>query len=169
MLCDVRWPEGARAVMGEARRRGVPTILDGDIAPPDELRALMGLADHLLLSQGALAALVPDTAPEEALRMVAAASGAEVAAVTLGADGALVLMRGTEAVRPVPSLPVRAVDTLNAGDVWHGTYAYGLARGWDPIARVRAANVAAAIKCETFGGKTGAPDLPTLLARLGSD
>lgn len=168
VLCDVRWPAGAQAVMTEGRRLGVPTILDADIAPLEVLHGLMGLADHLLLSEGALAALHPGTPPEEALRRVAARSGATVAAVTLGARGALVLAQDA-AVQHVPALPVRAVDTLNAGDVWHGTYAYGLARGWDLIARVRAANVAAAIKCETFGGKTGAPDLPTLLARLGPE
>jgi sulfofructose kinase len=32
--------------------------------------------------------------------------------------------------------------------------------------RVRAANVAAAIKCERFGGRSGAPGLPEVLERL---
>ena len=61
---------------------------------------------------------------------------------------------------------IAAVDTLNAGDVWHGTYAYGLVHGWAFERTIRAASVAAAIKCERFGGRAGSPTLPELLRRL---
>jgi sulfofructose kinase len=33
ILCDVRWPAGARELMREANRLGVPTVLDADTAP----------------------------------------------------------------------------------------------------------------------------------------
>src|SRR4051794_5341642 len=54
VLVDMRWVEGARAVLREARRHGVPTIVDADIAPPEVLRELIGLADHVLFSEPAL-------------------------------------------------------------------------------------------------------------------
>jgi sulfofructose kinase len=63
-------------------------------------------------------------------------------------------------------LRIDPVDTLNAGDVWHGTYVYGLVNGWDLPRIVQAANVAAAMKCEHFGGRLGAPKLPDLLDRM---
>jgi sulfofructose kinase len=67
----------------------------------------------------------------------------------------------------VPTIPIVARDTLNAGDIWHGTYVYGLVQGWAPERTVRIANAAAAIKCERFGGRLGAPGLAEVLARLG--
>ena len=46
---------------------------------------------------------------------------AKVVGVTVGKDGALIWERGAsdDLVRAFPSPLVHAVDTLNAGDVWH--------------------------------------------------
>jgi sulfofructose kinase len=57
----------------------------------------------------------------------------------------------------IPSFPVKAVDTLAAGDVFHGAFAFALASGMDEIAAFRFSAAAAAIKCERFGGRAGAP------------
>lgn len=166
VLVDMRWPEGARAVLMEARRQGVATVVDADIAPPAVLRELISLADHVLFSEPALLSLAPSRPPKEALLAMAAELDAAVLGVTLGEHGALVWQRDTaDAVRHFPSLRVRAVDTLNAGDVWHGAYVYGLVNGWDLPRRVLMANVAAAMKCEHFGGRHGAPRLPEVLER----
>jgi sulfofructose kinase len=166
VLVDMRWPEGAKAVLREARRHGVPTVADADIAPPAVLRELISLADHVLFSEPALLCLTSSRSPREALLEMATALEAAVLGVTLGEHGAMVWQRAAaDAVRHFPSIPVRAVDTLNAGDVWHGTYVYGLVSGWDLSRRVPAANVAAAMKCEHFGGRHGAPRLPELLER----
>ncbi|HEY9421224.1 MAG TPA: PfkB family carbohydrate kinase [Thermoanaerobaculia bacterium] len=166
VLVDMRWPEGARAVLMEARRQGVATVVDADIAPPAVLRELISLADHVLFSEPALLSLAPSRPPKEALLAMAAELDAAVLGVTLGEHGALVWQRDTaDAMRHFPCLRVRAVDTLNAGDVWHGAYVYGLVNGWDLPRRVLMANVAAAMKCEHFGGRHGAPRLPEVLER----
>ena len=165
VLVDMRWPEGARAALREARRHGVPTVADADIAPPAVLRELISLADHVLFSEPALLSLASSRSPERALLEMAAEVGAAVLGVTLGEHGALIWRRDADAVRHFPSITVRAVDTLNAGDIWHGTYVYGLVNGWDLSRRVPMANVAAAMKCEHFGGRRGAPRLPELLER----
>jgi sulfofructose kinase len=52
---------------------------------------------------------------------------------------------------------VKALDTLAAGDTWHGAFALALAEGADIAAAARFANVAAAIKCTRFGGRLGSP------------
>ncbi|WP_262031659.1 PfkB family carbohydrate kinase, partial [Microvirga sp. Mcv34] len=154
VLVDMRWREGAKALLAEARRHGVPTILDADVAPPDELREMIGLADHVLFSDPALLSLAGNNgSPAEALVDVARNLDAEIVGVTLGAAGALIRQRGAPegAVTAFPTIAIDAVDTLNAGDVWHGTYVYGLVSGWDLARRIRIANVAAAMKCEHFG------------------
>ena len=166
VLVDMRWPEGAKAVLREARRHGVPTVVDADIAPPAVLRELISLADHVLFSEPALLSLTSSRSPQEALLEMASGLDAAVLGVTLGEHGAMTWQQDTNGVvRHFPSIPVRAVDTLNAGDIWHGTYVYGLVNGWDLARRVPMANAAAAMKCEHFGGRHGAPRLPELLER----
>jgi len=167
VLCDMRWPEGARVVFAEARRLGVATILDADVAPIEDLRALIPLADHVLFSEPALRSLVDDE-PAKALLRIAGEIGAEVLGVTLGARGSAIWQRDDRGgkLQRFPTLEIRAVDTLNAGDVWHGTYAFGLVQGWELARTVRVASVAAAIKCERFGGRLGAPRWVELAERL---
>jgi len=166
VLADMRWIEGAHAALTEARRVGVPTILDADVASVQDLNALIPLADHLLFSEPALRSLVDNATPEAALRALATHSQAAVIGVTLGAQGALIWQRDTLTVQHFATPRIRAIDTLNAGDIWHGTYAYGVAHGWPLDERVHAANVAAAMKCEVFGGHLGAPRMEQLQARL---
>jgi len=167
VLVDMRWIEGAEALLARARREGVPTVLDADIAPPDLLRRLIPLADHVLFSEPALQSLVPGASSDAALDVIARELDAAVIGVTCGARGTLIRERGDRVALEVPSIPILVRDTLNAGDVWHGAYVHGLAEGWPLARRVRLANVAAAIKCERFGGRLGAPGLAEVIARAG--
>jgi sulfofructose kinase len=167
VLVDMRWIEGAKSILAEARRHSVPTILDADVAPPEALREMVALADHVLFSEPALLSLAAGPSPKEALMEVAAGLDADVIGVTLGAAGALIWQREPAgcALHEFPSIPIRAVDTLNAGDVWHGTYVYGLVNNWGLSQTIQMANVAAAMKCEHFGGRLGSPRLSDLLER----
>jgi sulfofructose kinase len=167
ILVDMRWIEGTKAILAEARRRGVPTILDADVAPPEALQEMIALADHVLFSEPALLSLAASASPKEALMEVAAGLDADIVGVTLGAAGALIWQREPAAstLYEFPSIPIRAVDTLNAGDVWHGTYVYGLVNNWGLSQTIQMANVAAAMKCEHFGGRLGSPRLSELLER----
>jgi len=166
VLSDMRWPEAARLVLARARRERVPTVLDADIAPPALLRELIPLADHVLFSEPALQSLLPGVETPTALVQIARELEAAVVGVTCGAAGALVVARDDDGVRHVPSIAIEAVDTLNAGDVWHGAYVHGLVEGWALERRVRFANVAAALKCARFGGRLGAPTPDEVIARL---
>jgi sulfofructose kinase len=61
-----------------------------------------------------------------------------------------------------PAYRVEVVDTLAAGDVFHGALALALAER-QPIERaVRFASAAAALKCTRFGGREGIPDRATV-------
>jgi sulfofructose kinase len=52
---------------------------------------------------------------------------------------------------------VPVVDTLGAGDVWHGALALALAEKQGERAAVRFASAAAAIKVQRYGGRAGVP------------
>ena len=171
VLADVRWVEGAELALRLARESSVPTVLDADVSAPEVLWRLLPLADHVLFSEPALQSLA-DGAPshQTLLSIVAKLPTAQVIGVTLGPDGALVWARhGDPVLAHYPGYPVRVVDTLNAGDVWHGAYAQGLVRAMPLAQRVQFANAAAAIKCERPWGRLGAPTLHEVRARLESN
>jgi sulfofructose kinase len=154
VLADVRWPRGAARLLDAARAVHRPALLDADVASPEVIADLSECASHVLFSEAGLAVLAGDRAPGAALRS-AGLEATRVVGVTLGAEGFLWLENGVEHHLPAP--PIVPVDTLAAGDIWHGAFALALAEG-RPVAGAAAfANTAAAIKCQRPGGRKGAP------------
>jgi sulfofructose kinase len=154
VLADVRWPDGAEAALRKAREAGKPAILDAEIAEPAILERLARVASHVLFSTRGLQAWT-DEGAETGLRR-AIALGARVAAVTLGASG-VDWIEGTGPLQHLDAFAVDAVDTLAAGDVFHGAYALAMAEGMPVAAAMQFASAAAAIKCTRPGGRKGAP------------
>jgi sulfofructose kinase len=86
------------------------------------------------------------------------ARGASVAAVTLGERGVQwIEASAPDVVNYLPGFSVTVVDTLAAGDVFHGAYAVAIAEGQPVADAMRFASAAAAIKCAVPGGRNGAP------------
>jgi len=79
-------------------------------------------------------------------------------AVTDGASGSW--WHDGRAVRHIAAHPVKAIDTLGAGDVFHGACVLALAQGQPFEQALYFAAAAAAIKCTRFGGVAGAPTRP---------
>jgi sulfofructose kinase len=61
---------------------------------------------------------------------------------------------------------VRAVDTLGAGDVWHGAFALALAEGQEESRACLFASAAAAVKVQRTGGRAGVPTREETMALL---
>ena len=155
VLADVRWPRGAARVLDEARGQHRPALLDADVAAADVLSDLSARASHVLFSEAGLAVIANGQSTGAALRQ-ARSDSHQVIGVTLGAEGFLWLEGGVE--RHLPAPPIVPVDTLAAGDVWHGAFALALAENNDVEAAARFAGAAAAIKCQRPGGRSGAPN-----------
>ncbi|MEN9668072.1 MAG: hypothetical protein RLZZ326_4435 [Planctomycetota bacterium] len=151
---DTRWPEGAAAALVAARAAGVPGMLDADIAPPDILARLVPLSSHAVFSDAGLFVHTGMSDLEAALRLVAAGHPGHVGA-SCGADGYAWIEAGE--LWRVPAPRVEVVDTLAAGDVFHGALALRLAEGATIEAAARFAVVAASLKCTRFGGRLGCP------------
>ncbi|MCG8443922.1 MAG: PfkB family carbohydrate kinase [Caulobacterales bacterium] len=160
VLADTRWPTGAAAALARARERGVPGVLDADHPVPREDR-LLAAASHIAFSADGLARFLGDDDLKAGVARMAEETGVWCC-VTDGAHGVYIAARG--AVDHVPAPSVHAVDTLGAGDVWHGAFALALAEGREERAAVRFANAAAAIKCTRAGGRDGAPSLAEVRA-----
>jgi sulfofructose kinase len=163
VLADVRWPQGAAAVLDRGRDAGKIALLDADIGPISDVHDLIPRATHVVFSEGGLRTASGATSPGAGLRQLASTAHGLVG-VTLGSDGFLWRDQGVE--HRAPALRIRAVDTLAAGDVWHAAFAIGLAELWATDKAARFANVAAALKCERSGGRRGAPTRAEVLARL---
>jgi len=82
--------------------------------------------------------------------------------VTRGEDGAFYPVDGK--LYRVPAPKVRAVDTIGAGDNFHGAFALALDRNFDLHGAVRFAVAVASLSCEHYGGRQGVPTLETALA-----
>lgn len=163
VLADTRWPAGAARVLTAAKAAGIPAVLDADISPAGVLETLAPLASHVVFSEPALQAFAHEADAARAL-VSAAQRLPGFVSVTLGAEGFRWLEAGT--VRAVPAPQVEVVDTLSAGDVFHGAFTLALAEGQSVAEAGRFACAAAAIKCTRFGGRTGTPTRAELEAFL---
>jgi sulfofructose kinase len=159
VLADSRWPEGAALMLARARAAGVPAVLDADTpfaraGAQGAYEALLRAATHAAFSAAGLADLTGEVDPIKGLRR-AAAECSGWCCVTAGAEGVFAV--AAHEVVHHTAFDVPAVDTLGAGDVWHGAFALALAERREIAAAVRFAQAAAALKVQRFGGRAGAP------------
>jgi len=168
ILVENRCADFSRDLCLEAHRRGIPVVLDADqIMPLTD--ALLRAASHIIFSEEVLRASAGTNNDVIALRKVASLTPAFVA-VTNGADGMTWLDPDHEP-RRMDAFAVKAVDTLGAGDVFHGAFTLAMASGWPIRDTMRFSAAAAAIKCTRHGGAFAAPqrsEIETFLAKAGS-
>ena len=155
LLTDPRCPAWAEAALRRARWLAIPSVFDGDVAERAALQHLAGLAGWAVFSEPGLAVfsdLGLDAALAQALSL-----GAGCAVVTLGEQG-VAWRRPGQATCRMPAVAVAPViDTLAAGDVFHGALAVALAEGQADAAAIGFAATSAALKCLRADGVLGAP------------
>ncbi len=156
VLADNRFPEFVLPICEAARARGIPVVLDVD-RPTRATDGLLRIATHVVFSAEGLCATVDTDDLEVGLGRIAAVSRSFLA-VTDGAHGVFWRVPGPQQkVGRMSAFPIQPIDTLAAGDVFHGAFALALAEGRGETDAMRFAAAAAAIKCTRFGGITGAP------------
>ena len=153
VLADTRWPAGAQRLFDAAAMAGKPSVFDGDAGEPQQVRETARLATHPFLSQSMLQSLQMGE-PEHALPKLFGGRNV-VCGVTLGAAG--VMWFDGERIASAPSPAVKAIDTLAAGDTWHGAFALALAERKELNEAITFATAVAAMKCTRFGGRAGIP------------
>lgn len=168
VLVDVRWPALAKEVLQAARAAGKPTILDGDVAPDGIIEELAPEASHIIFSEPAAQRLAGVEDFSEMVRLLKQRFPHSFICVTAGAAGSFWFDDHSGRTEHGPTIAVKAVDTLAAGDIFHGAFALAIAEGKMPEDAIRLSSVAAAIKCEVFGGRSGAPTRADVIARSGS-
>jgi sulfofructose kinase len=162
VLADNRFAGFVTPICRAARRAGLPVVIDAD-RPTVETEALFAIGTHVIFSGECLRLTTGTDDLAAGLARMAQFTDAFVAV----SNGPLpVLWREDGAVREMAVFPITAVDTLGAGDVFHGGFALALAEGRGIAGAMRFAAAAAGLKCTRFGGSTGAPRRPEVEALL---
>ncbi|MGX9993378.1 sugar kinase (plasmid) [Rhizobium sp. Z1P35] len=158
VLVDVRWPKLALRTLLGARKAGKPAILDGDVASDGVIEMLAPAASHIVFSQPAAERLSGAAELVKVVGLLKRKFEHAFISVTAGENGCFWFDELTGEVFHLAAPKVRAVDTLAAGDIFHGAFALATAEGMPIEETMRFASMAAALKCQVFGGRTGAPN-----------
>jgi|HubBroStandDraft_6_1064221.scaffolds.fasta_scaffold118572_2 sulfofructose kinase len=153
VLADNRYPEFVLPICAAARRRGLPVLLDGD-RPTVEDDPLFQLTTHIIFSSECLRGTTSLADLGEGLRRIAKKTDAFLA-VSNGPGDIIYLDDGV--LRGVPVFKIAAVDTLGAGDAFHGGFLVALTEGQSITAAMRFGAAVAGVKCTRIGGAAGCP------------
>ena len=149
---------------GYARRCGTRVFIDADYTS-EGLDELTELTDIFIGSEFVFDALYPghkekglENLKEECKKL--RERGPSVVVFTFGEKGCI----GSDGngYFVLPSFAVEAVDTVGAGDVFHGAFLAQLLKGKGIEECARAASAASAIKCTRIGGRAGIPSQAVL-------
>ena len=134
-----------------------PIVADFESAVGAEFQELLGLVDHLILSQSFAETLTGEQNPAAAALALWGANR-EAVVVTGGSAGCWYIGKNApNKVRHQPAFKVDAADTTGCGDVFHGAYAAALAENCSLADRIVFASATAAIKATGPGGQSGIP------------
>ncbi len=139
-----------------ARGQGLQVVSDIEREMP-QLAEVRGCIDHFICSEEFAVPLTGADGPQEACRELAQSGQHRTIVVTAGQQGCYWCVEGESDIRQTSAHRIEPVDTTGCGDVFHGAFCHGLARGW-PIDRIIPfANAAAAVKATRTGGWLAVP------------
>ena len=143
-----------------AKKAGAKVFIDAD-GYSDRLMTFAPEIDFFIASEDVFHALGGgDENDIETVAREVMQKGPSVVVFTLGPKGCAGI--SAEGFFKLPAYEVDVVDTVGAGDVYHGAFLAGLLSGRNIMETARFASAAAAIKCTRIGGRAGIPDRPTL-------
>ena len=135
-----------------AREAGMPVTVDVDTIYHGFDRVLR-YVDYLIASSEFPVQWTNERDPFRALEMIQREYGMPVAAMTLGAYGALAYTKGR--FHYSPAFVVNCVDTTGAGDVFHGAFCYAVLEGFSIDEALDFSNAMAALNCTVLGARGG--------------
>jgi sulfofructose kinase len=166
ILIESRCAGFATGLCNEARNRGIPVVVDVD-STVSQREGLLTASSHLIFSDEALQSTAGISDDVKALKKIATLTSSFLA-VTRGPKGTIWLDDKGQP-QETPAFPVHTVDTLGAGDIFHGAFALAITEKQDLRVALRFASAAAALKCTRYGGAFAAPQRAEVTELLGRD
>jgi sulfofructose kinase len=148
-----------------ARENGIPVTIDVDTIYHG-FDKVLPCVDYLITSSEFPIQWTNERDPFRALEMIQNEYKMHVAAMTLGAHGALARVDGRFYYSP--AFVVNCVDTTGAGDVFHGAFCYAVLERLDMYDALDFSNALAALNCTALGARGGIKrldDANALMAR----
>lgn len=142
-----------------AREAGVKIVIDAD-SYIENLEEAIPLIDVFVGSEFLYNKLFDNMNYEENCRSIME-RGPEIVVFTLGEKGCVGISK--EGFFEHPAYHVEVVDTLGAGDVYHGAFIAGLLQGWSAKETALFSSAVSAVKCTRIGGRAGIPDMNTVI------
>ena len=148
-----------------ARANGIPVTMDVDTIYAGFDKVLPNV-DYLIASSEFPGRWTGESDPFRALETLQNEYGMRVAAMTVGAHGALARMGGKFIYSP--AFVVNCIDTTGAGDVFHGAFCYAVLQEMPMREALEFSNAMAALNCTALGargGISGLEEIRALIAR----
>ncbi|WP_375785673.1 sugar kinase [Bradyrhizobium sp. Pha-3] len=164
ILTESRCAPFCTELCAEAVKRGIPVVVDVDRAMSMR-EGLLTASSHLVFSSEPLQQTADVTDDGQALQKLAKLTPSFLAG-TRGPQGTIWLNE-KGGLEETAAFPVHTVDTLGAGDVFHGAFALAITEKQELRQALRFASAAAALKCTRFGGAYAAPQRTEVEAFLG--
>jgi sulfofructose kinase len=141
--------KAAEMMKSAGKKVGVDLGTSTGTAVIPEVRHLIELTDYLITGKGLAQALTGKSDLKEAMKETLTL-GPSLVVETQGLDGCITATK--DEYFHTPTFVVKAVNTTNAGDVFHGAYYFGLIKGWDLKKTAVFASAAAALLCTKVSG-----------------
>jgi sulfofructose kinase len=135
-----------------AHDAGIPVTVDVDTIYHG-FDHVLPYVDYLIASSEFPIQWTNESDPLRALERIQKEYHMRVAAMTLGAHGALALENGRFLYSP--AFVVNCVDTTGAGDVFHGAFCYSVLQGMTLADALDFSNAMAALNCTAMGARGG--------------
>lgn len=150
--------ENLPSLFSRARSLGLSTSLDTNYDPTEQwsgFDALLAVTNVFLPNEKEACSLTATGEAQAAADMLQ--EKVETLAIKMGAKGALSVKAGQRI--QVPSLPVKVVDTVGAGDSFDAGFLYGYLNDWPLEKMLRLGAVCGALSTQKAGGQAGQPTL----------
>lgn len=145
-------------LFSRARSLGLSTSLDTNYDPTEQwsgFDALLAVTNVFLPNEKEACSLTATGEAQAAADVLQ--EKVETLAIKMGAKGALSVKAGQRI--QVPSLPVKVVDTVGAGDSFDAGFLYGYLNDWPLEKMLRLGTVCGALSTQKAGGQAGQPTL----------
>jgi sugar/nucleoside kinase (ribokinase family) len=164
MICEIgEIPlETTLMVCQTAKDRSINLVIDIDLDPilqcggdRELILKILRFADLIVPNQVAVKSLYPGLTPKMLAERMALEIGTTTV-VTAGADG-VYCCEPNERCLHIEALEVDVVDSVGAGDAFHGGFLFGLSVNWSLEEAIQLGIRCASLNCMSFGARSGMP------------
>lgn len=159
LMVDGNEMDAAVEAAQTARENGVKVLYDcGGLY--EGVERLLALTDIMIPSEEFALAHTGCKTVEEAAKKLYDTYSPNFVVITMGKNGGLFYDGSTSEKYPI--FPVEVADSNGSGDVFHGAFAAGIVKGYEPLKCCYFSSAVSALKCTGVGARESVPSFETV-------